>query len=276
MDLRFTKMHGLGNDFVVIDAVTQEVTLSPAQVRFLADRRRGIGCDQVLVAEPARLADTDFRYRIYNADGGEVEMCGNGARCFARFVREAGLTDRDRLTVETRAGLISLTLRPDGEVSVDMGVPRLAPAEVPFVAEAQAPRYALEAAGEHVEIGAVSMGNPHAVLQVADVDTAPVAHLGAAIESHARFPERANVGFMHALGRGHIRLRVYERGVGETPACGTGACAAVVVGRVQGLLDETVAVDLAGGRLTVSWRGPGQSVQLTGPATRVFEGTIRL
>ncbi len=276
MKLSFTKMHGLGNDFVVIDAISQQVDLDTDQVRRIADRRLGVGCDQLLLVEAAQSAEADFRYRIFNADGGEVEQCGNGARCFARFVREKGLTDKTCIPVETRAGLITLTIRDDGQVTVNMGVPRLEPEEIPFQATVRAPRFALAVEGRTVEIGAVSLGNPHAVLEVPSLDHAPVNRLGPLIEHHPRFPKRVNVGFMQILDRGHIRLRVWERGVGETLACGTGACAAVVVGRVQALLDETVTVELRGGDLVVSWAGEGQPVMMTGPASFVYEGTIEL
>lgn len=276
MQLRFTKMHGLGNDFVVIDGTAQQVSLRPEQIRLLANRRLGVGCDQVLLVESSPTPEADFRYRIFNADGGEVEQCGNGARCFARFVRERGLTDKREIPVLTAAGIITLKVQDDGQVTVDMGAPRLAPAQIPFEAEAAAIAYPLEVDGETLEIAAVSMGNPHAVLRVDNVQTAPVAHLGPLIESHPRFPRRANVGFMQVVDSRHIRLRVYERGAGETLACGTGACAAVVAGRLQGLLESVVAVDLPGGRLVVSWPGEGAPVLMTGPATTVFEGSIAL
>ncbi|WP_132539076.1 diaminopimelate epimerase [Plasticicumulans lactativorans] len=272
--LHFTKMHGLGNDFVVVDGVRQSVALTPEQVRRIADRHFGVGCDQLLLVEAAGTPGVDFRYRIFNADGGEVEQCGNGARCFARFVREQGLTDKREIVVETAGGVIVLTVEADDAVTVDMGVPRLEPAAIPFVAEARAPVYGLDADGERFEVGAVSMGNPHVVLTVPDVDSAPVATLGPRLEAHPRFPKRVNVGFMQVVDRGHVRLRVFERGAGETLACGTGACAAVVAGRVQGRLDATVTVELRGGRLRVHWEGEGQPVLMTGPATRVFEGTL--
>ena len=274
--MHFVKMHGLGNDFVVIDAIRQHVELPPDAIRHIADRRRGIGCDQVLLVERPQSPDADFRYRIFNADGGEVEQCGNGARCFARFVRDEGLTSKDRIPVETLAGLIELEVLADGQVRVDMGEPVFEPQRIPFQAEARAPSYALEVNGESLDIGAVSMGNPHAVLRVEDVSEAPVARLGPAIEHHPRFPQRAHVGFMQILDRGRIRLRVFERGVGETEACGTGACAAVVVGRLQGLLDEEVQVSLPGGDLVISWAGEGAPLYMTGPAERVFEGSIEL
>lgn len=276
MHFQFTKMHGIGNDFVVIDAVRQDIRLTADQVRFLADRRFGIGCDQVLLVEQPGRSDVDFRYRIFNADGSEVGQCGNGARCFARFVRDKGLTTKDTIVVETASGVITLYVEPDGQIRVNMGAPRFAPGQIPFRAEQEADRYGLEVASQAYAVGAVSMGNPHAVLQVEDMDTAPVAELGPAIEGHARFPERVNVGFMQVVDRTHIRLRVYERGAGETLACGTGACAAVVVGIRWGLLDETVQVDLPGGRLTIRWTGNGQPVWMIGPATTVYEGSITL
>jgi diaminopimelate epimerase len=276
MQLKFSKMHGLGNDFVVIDAINQTVDLTPQQVRQLADRRCGIGCDQLLLVEPSDQPDSQFRYRIFNANGGEVEQCGNGARCFARFVRAKGLTDATRIPVHTSAGRIELIVEDDDRVTVDMGAPRLEPADIPFQATVRATRYALSVGGETYEIGVVSMGNPHAVLEVPHIDTAPVARLGPAIEAHPRFPNHVNVGFMELVDRTRIRLRVYERGAGETLACGSGACAAVVAGRIQGLLDETVTVELRGGDLVVSWAGDDQPVLMTGPATFVFEGTIEL
>ena len=276
MLLRFTKMHGLGNDFVVINGIAQAVDLTPEQIRFLANRRLGVGCDQVLLVQSSPGPQADFRYRIFNADGNEVEQCGNGARCFARFVREEGLTDKTEIPVLTAAGRIVLKVRPDEQVTVDMGPPHLEPVEIPFDAPAKAIAYLLEVDGETHEIAAVSMGNPHAVLRVDNVQTAPVARLGPQIEAHPRFPRHVNVGFMEVVGPGQIRLRVYERGAGETLACGTGACAAVVAGRIQGLLDETVAVDLPGGRLVISWPGDGAPVLMTGPATTVFRGEIEL
>jgi len=276
MQLRFTKMHGLGNDFVVIDAINQPVTLDATQVRALADRHVGIGCDQLLLVEPASSASADFRYRIYNADGGEVGQCGNGARCFMRFVREQGLTDKTELLVETASGPLRLVLQDDGQISVDMGIPRLEPADIPFNAPERAPLYSLQLRDESVEIAALSMGNPHAVLLVDDITTAPVARLGAAIEQHERFPERVNAGFMQVIDEGHIRVRVFERGAGETLACGSGACAAVVAGRLQGLLAERVKVVLNGGELVVSWQGEGRPVRMTGAATTVYQGQIEL
>jgi diaminopimelate epimerase len=274
MKLRFTKMHGLGNDFVVFDAIHQDLRLDAAAIRRLADRHRGIGCDQVLLVEPARLPGTDFHYRIFNADGSEVEQCGNGARCFARFVHDKKLTDKTEIPVGTAAGPIRLHLEPDGQVRVDMGVPILAPALIPFEAAAVAAVYPLHVDGRELAIGAVSMGNPHAILRVDDCDTAPVARLGPLIESHPRFPQRVNAGFMQVCSPGHIRLRVYERGTGETLACGTGACAAVVSGRLRGLLAPRVRVSLPGGDLVIQWPGSGEPVLMTGPAERVFEGEI--
>jgi len=276
MPLRFTKMHGLGNDFVVVDAIRQQVALTPEQVRFLADRHFGVGCDQVLLVEPARLAGTEFHYRIFNADGSEVEQGGNGARCFARFVRDQGFTQQDEIRVGTARGPITLHVEPDGQVRVNMGTPRLDPAELPFEASARAVTYPIEVQGALLDIGAVSMGNPHAVLLVDDTSTAPVEQIGPLLESHPRFPRRVNVGFMAVRGRDRIDLRVYERGTGETLACGTGACAAVVSGRLRGLLDAAVRVRLPGGELRVAWQGGDAPVWMTGPALAVFEGTIEL
>ncbi len=276
MSLNFTKMHGLGNDFVVFDAIGQNLKFSPDQIRLLADRRFGIGCDQVLLVEASDSEGVDFRYRIFNADGSEVQQCGNGARCFARFVRDKGLIDSDEIVVETASGLITLYIEDDGQVRVNMGVPDFRPAALPFMPLKEKRVYELIVGDEPLSIGAVSMGNPHAVLQVNDVDSAPVSLLGPQIESHARFPERVNAGFMQVLGRDHIRLRVYERGSGETLACGTGACAAVAVGRLWDELDEQVRVDLPGGTLTIRWAGRGEPLWMSGPATTVFEGHIEL
>jgi diaminopimelate epimerase len=276
MHLEFTKMHGLGNDFVVIDAIHQNVALSPEQVRRLADRRYGIGCDQLLLVEAPSMQGTDFHYRIFNADGGEVGQCGNGARCFMRFVHEQGLTDKRELNVETASGRLQLVLEDDGLVTVNMGEPRLKPADIPFDAPAYAQTYTLALDGDELEIAAVSMGNPHAVIRVEDVEAAPVERLGPLIERHPRFPERVNAGFMQIIDFEHIRLRVYERGAGETRACGSGACAAVVAGRLWDQLSARVNVVLRGGNLVVSWAGKGYPVYMTGPATRVFEGRIEL
>jgi len=269
-------MHGAGNDFVVLDGVTRRLALTAEQIRRLADRRFGIGCDQVLLVEPPASPGADFFYRIFNADGSEVEQCGNGARCFARFVREKGLTAKNEIAVDTAAGRIYPRVAADGNVTVDMGVPRFEPAQIPFAAERRAIVYDLTVGGATVKVAVLSMGNPHAVQVVDDVDRAPVALQGPLIERHPRFARGVNAGFMQVLDRGHIRLRVYERGVGETLACGSGACAAVVAGRQQGLLDDTVVVALSGGRLTVSWAGEGRPVTLAGPAATVYEGTIEL
>ncbi len=276
MRLQFTKMHGLGNDFVVIDAIDQRVDLSAAQIRFIADRHFGVGCDQLLLVERPRSRDTEFYYRIYNADGGEVEQCGNGARCFARFVRDNGLTDNDTIDVGTAQGLIQLHIEHDGNVRVNMGAPRFLPSDIPFIADVETDLYALEVNGARYDIGAVSMGNPHAVLMVDKVADAPVEIVGPAIEGHPRFPNRTNVGFMEIESCDRIDLRVYERGVGETLACGTGACAAVAVGRRLGLLNDRVQVRLPGGELMISWHGNNDPVWMSGPAARVFEGIIQL
>lgn len=275
MKLKFSKMHGAGNDFVVIDAVRQPVNLSAAQFRFLADRHFGIGCDQILLVETATHPQADFRYRIFNADGGEVEQCGNGARCFARFVHEQGLTGKREIVVETRAGLIAPRLEADGRVTVDMGAPVFEPARIPFQG-AGGISEPLQLETDVVEVSAVSMGNPHAVQVVEDVETAPVAQQGPQIEHHARFPNRANAGFMQVLDAHQIRLRVYERGAGETLSCGTGACAAAVAGMRRGLLVSPVDVHTRGGVLTIQWAGDGSSVLMTGPAATVFEGEISL
>ena len=269
-------MQGLGNDFVVLDGVSQPLDLSAEQYRALGDRHFGVGCDQILLVERATQPGVDFRYRIFNNDGGEVEQCGNGARCFARFVYAKGLTEKREIRVETAKGIIGPKLEADGEVTVDMGAPFLLPAEIPFVADAQAVIYPLDVAGKSYDISAVSMGNPHAVQVVDDVDSFPVATVGAAIEVHPRFPQKVNAGFMQIINRAAIRLRVFERGAGETLACGTGACAAVVSGILRGLLDDTVRVSTRGGELTIRWQGPGQPVLMTGPAVIVFEGEIEI
>ena len=276
MKLRFTKMHGLGNDFVVFDAISQRVELSPEQVKRIADRHFGIGCDQVLLIEKSSRDDVDFRYRIFNADGGEVSQCGNGARCFVRFVHDHGLTDKHAIRVETASGVIEPRLLDDGLVTVDMGAPRFAPADIPFIADAEALNYPLKVGQHVIDVAVLSMGNPHAVLRVNDLDSAPVDILGAAIESHKRFPQRVNAGFMQVLTPHDIRLRVYERGAGETLACGTGACAAAVAGIRHGWLQSPVSVHTRGGDLIIAWAGASQSVYMTGPATTVFEGEIEL
>jgi diaminopimelate epimerase len=276
MRIRFTKMHGAGNDFVVLDAINQAFVPTPAQARWLADRHFGVGCDQILIVEKPDTPGVDFRYRIFNADGGEVEQCGNGARCFVRFVHEQGLTAAREIRVETKSGIIAPRLEGDGQVTVDMGAPRFAPAEIPFTSDSDAPVQPLDVDGTSVEISAVSMGNPHAVQVVADVDTAPVAVQGPRIESHPRFPRRVNAGFMQVVDRHAIRLRVHERGAGETLACGTGACAAVVAGIRRDLLDSPVRVATRGGELSIAWAGPGTPVLMTGPATTVFSAEIEL
>ncbi|WP_020653761.1 diaminopimelate epimerase [Massilia niastensis] len=283
MKLTFTKMHGAGNDFIVVDAINQQVELSPEQWRRLADRRFGIGADQILVVERPTEAGVDFRYRIFNNDGGEVEQCGNGSRAFVRFVVDKGLSRERSIRVQTMSGIISPRLEDDGSVTVDMGAPRLDPAEVPFDntglggwTEGDDTLWPVQVEGKNVFVSVVSMGNPHAVQVVDDVDTAPVAQTGPAIESHARFPKRVNAGYMQVMDRHHIRLRVYERGAGETLACGTGACAAVVAGIRRGLLDSPVRVSARGGELSIAWAGEGQPVYLSGPAVTVFEGEIEI
>ena len=276
MKLKFTKMQGAGNDFVVIDGVRQRVDLTPALARKLADRHFGVGCDQILLVEPAGAPGVDFRYRIFNADGGEVEQCGNGARCFVRFVREQGLTAKAEIRVETKGGVIAPRLEADDEVTVDMGAPVFEAKRIPFVTDSDAIVQPLVVDGETVMITALSMGNPHAVQIVADVDAAPVATQGPKIEAHPRFPQRVNAGYMQVLDRERIRLRVYERGAGETLACGTGACAAVVAGIRRGLLEPSVRVAVRGGELTIAWAGADNPVFLTGPAVTVFEGELDL
>ncbi len=276
MQIEFTKMHGLGNDFVVIDAINQSIVLNDQQIRHIADRHFGVGCDQLLLVEPPQGEQAEFRYRIFNADGGEVEQCGNGARCFARFVVEKGLTQSQEIPVETAGGLIVLKLEDNGEVTVNMGVPVREPASLPFDAAVVAESYTIETSLGPLEIGAVSMGNPHAVLQVEDIEQAPVESLGPELESHPRFPQRVNVGFMQIESPQQIRLRVYERGAGETLACGTGACAAVAVGIIQGKLQESVKVGLPGGELVIRWPDKNGPLYMTGPATPVFEGKLTL
>ncbi len=276
MKLNFTKMQGLGNDFVVLDGVRQSLKLTKDQLRFLANRNFGVGCDQILLVEKSSDPEIDFRYRIFNADGGEVEQCGNGARCFVRFVHEQGLTEKREIRVETMSGIISPRLENDGSVTVDMGVPVFEAAKIPFVSESDALVQTLRIGAHEIEITAVSMGNPHAVQLVEDVDSAPVAVQGPLIENHARFPKRVNAGFMQLVDRQTIRLRVFERGAGETLACGTGACAAVAAGVARGVLDSPVRVITHGGELTIVWRGPGTPVQMTGPAVTVFIGEIDL
>ena len=281
MNLKFTKMHGLGNDFIVLNGVSQSIKLSATQIRALSDRHLGIGFDQLLLVERPRQPGMDFRYRIFNADGREVEHCGNGARCFALYVRDQGLTNKTHIAVETSNGAIELRVRTDGQVTVNMGVPRLQPAQIPFLAETfpleqQSGIYNLRVDEQEYAIGVVSMGNPHAVLRVDSVADAPVAALGARIQRHERFPQSVNVGFMQVLAADRIKLRVFERGVGETLACGSGACAAVVAGCLQGWLQADVTVELLGGELELQWSGKGMPVMMTGPATRVFEGEVEL
>lgn len=276
MKLKFSKMHGLGNDFVVLDGVRQAINLTPEQLRFLADRNFGIGCDQILLVEAARQTGVDFRYRIFNADGSEVEQCGNGARCFARFVHDVGLTDKQEIRVETQKGIITPRLEADGNVTVDMGLPRFLPTEIPFIHDDDVVIYSLDVADETLEISVVSMGNPHAVQVVHDVDQAPVADHGPLIENHSQFPQRVNAGFMQIIDKNSIRLRVFERGSGETLACGTGACAAAVTGIRRGLLESPVRVSTRGGELNIVWDGPEQAVLMSGPAVTVFSGEIEL
>jgi diaminopimelate epimerase len=276
MKLKFTKMHGAGNDFVVIDGVRQEIYLTPEQVRFLADRHFGVGCDQVLLVKRTNNEEADFRYLIFNADGGEVEQCGNGARCFVRFVHDHKLTGKREIVVETKSGLISPRLEDDGRVTVNMGAPIFEPARIPFDSDTDAAIQPLQVNGTTLHITAVSMGNPHAVHLVDDIEKAAVAALGPLIENHARFPKRVNAGFMQVVDRSHIKLRVFERGAGETMSCGTGACAAVVSGIRRGLLDNLVQVATHGGVLTIGWLGGDAPVMMTGPAITVFEGEINL
>ncbi len=276
MILKFTKMHGAGNDFVVLDGVRQTIALSPEQLRFIADRHFGIGCDQILLVEKSQRDDADFRYRIFNADGGEVEQCGNGARCFVRFVHDKKLTHKREIVVETKSGLVSPRLEEDGRVTVNMGAPIFNPSLIPFVSDYHDVIQPLQLGDVVVQITAVSMGNPHAVQVVDDVETAPVTTQGPLIEHHPRFPRRVNAGFMQIVDRANIRLRVFERGAGETLSCGTGACAAVVAGIRRGLLDATVHVVTRGGTLSITWHGDGSPVLMTGPAISVFEGEIDL
>jgi len=280
MQIQFTKMHGLGNDFMVIDAIRQSISLSTEQIRLMGSRHFGIGFDQLLLVEKSDVEGADFRYRIYNADGGEVEQCGNGARCFARFVIDEGLTNKTEIPVITNTGKIILKIEGDENVTVDMGAPELSPQKLPFKSEQQAVSYTLKVEQELVEFCAISMGNPHAVILVDDIDTAAVEKLGKALQADMHFPQSVNVGFMQVIDRSHVRIRVYERGVGETQACGTGACAAIVAGRLLNLLDETVNAKLIGGDLSISWQGEmnntSHPVMMTGPTATVFKGTITL
>ncbi|MDD2759827.1 MAG: diaminopimelate epimerase [Methylomonas sp.] len=274
--MNFTKMHGLGNDFIVIDAINQTIELMPEQIRFLADRHFGVGCDQLLMVEKPVKANADFKYRIFNADGSEVAQCGNGARCFARFVRDKKLSAKDDITVDTDAGQLELHVDGGGLITVNMGIPRHEPEQIPLLMPEEAKLYRVEIDGVPVEFAAVSMGNPHAVIQVDDVATALVESIGAQMECHKLFPQRVNVGFMQIIDRHRINLRVYERGAAETLACGSGACAAVVAGIDRNLLDAKVSVRLPGGELTVEWAGRGCPVMMSGPAVSIYEGQIRL
>jgi diaminopimelate epimerase len=279
MLLRFTKMHGLGNDFMMIDLISQDVKLSPDLIKALSDRRFGIGFDQLLTVRPPTKLDNDFRYTVYNADGSEAEQCGNGARCLLRFVQDEGLTTKSSIRVETCNANISCKLEKDGNITVDMGKPALQPGKIPFVADSVQTNYDLSLGPKYSDtfsISALNVGNPHAVITVPAVDSAPVLQVGPLIERHPRFPEGANVGFMEIVSRKKIRLRVFERGVGETKACGSGACAAVVAGRLQGVLDDTVDVQLTGGHLSVTWGGNNDSIKMTGPARKVYEGRLHV
>ncbi|MDB9998831.1 diaminopimelate epimerase [Porticoccaceae bacterium] len=276
MLMKFTKMHGLGNDFVVIDAVTQNVRVTASMARRLGNRTLGIGCDQILVVEPPSDPSIDFNYRIFNADGGEVEQCGNGARCLARFVKDRRLTGKSTIRVKTMNRVMELRINADNLVSVDMGIPALAPAEIPFQADESGNLYAIDIGGNRYQIAAISMGNPHGILQVDDVQTAPVSELGPQLECHERFPNRVNAGFMQVIDRQQLKVRVFERGAGETQACGSGACAAAVAAIQQELVDSPVTVHLTGGDLTIDWQGEGQPLIMTGPAVTVFHGRIRI
>ncbi len=276
MIVEFTKMHGLGNDFMVVDMISQHAHLRAEQIKRLSDRRTGIGFDQLLLVEPPSKPDMDFKYRIFNADGSEVEQCGNGARCFAVFVTDQGLTDKNVIKVETANSDIELRIKDDGRVLVDMNTPRLEPSQVPFIAAQADTVYAVEVDGEVLKVSAISMGNPHAVLMVDDVAEAPIERLGPKLEQHPHFPEKTNVGFMEVVHRRFIKLRVFERGAGETMACGTGACAAVVAGIQRGALDSPVEVKLPGGNLNISWDGPGHNLMMEGPAMSIYQGKIRV
>jgi diaminopimelate epimerase len=274
MHFHFSKMHGLGNDFMVVDCITQNIFFSPELIRRLADRYTGVGFDQLLVVEAPYDPDSDFHYRIFNSDGSEVEQCGNGARCFARFVRMKGLTNKYSINVSTKKGKMVLSVENDDQITVNMGIPEFEPNKIPFKAKQFEKTYILRVGEATLFCGAVSMGNPHVVTVVDDIETADVESLGPLVESHDRFPERVNAGFMQVVSRNEVNLRVYERGAGETQACGSGACAAVAVGINQGLLDEHVTVRLRGGRLNISWKGPGKPLYMTGPAAHVFDGQI--
>jgi diaminopimelate epimerase len=275
MKYKFTKMHGLGNDFVLIDCVNQSVRLNPEQLRYLADRRLGIGCDQILLVEKTE-SNADFRYRIFNSDGSEVEQCGNGARCLVRYVYDKGMTQKKEISLETLSGIIFPKLEINGEVTVNMGIPKFEPKEIPFVADKRMPTYLLDIDEKQIEFSILSMGNPHAVQIVEDINHSPILTEGSLIESHSRFPKYVNAGYMQIVNREHINLRVHERGAGETLSCGTGACAAVVAGISRGLLDSTVTVSTTGGDLSICWKGGNNSVWMTGPAISVFDGEIEL
>ena len=276
MKLAFTKMHGLGNDFAVVDLITQRAKLTKARIAELADRHRGIGFDQLLTVEPPERPEADFRYRIFNTDGSEAEQCGNGARCFARFVKQKGLINRNKIVVSTKAGKMVLYLEKDGQVTVNMGKPEFDPANIPLKANKQENTYILRVDDSTLFIGSASMGNPHCVMEVDDVDTANVAEIGPKVEKHERFPEGVNVGFMQIINDSHIKLRVFERGSGETLACGSGACAAVAIGHLQGKLSKDVRVDLPGGSLRIRWPGVDSVLKMTGPAEHVFDGQINI
>ncbi|NQZ88676.1 MAG: diaminopimelate epimerase [Colwellia sp.] len=276
MLVNFSKMHGLGNDFLVLDNVTQNVYLSNEQIKHLAHRNFGVGFDQVLIVEPPYDPDLDFHYRIFNADGSEVGQCGNGARCFAKFVRLKGLTNKNKIKVSTQSGKMTLFVERDGNVSVNMPTPKFEPSQIPFTAQKVEGTYILRSDEETVLCGVVSLGNPHCVLTVDSIIDAPVATLGKALSHHERFPQQVNVGFMEIVSPDYIKLRVYERGTAETLACGSGACAAVVIGQTQNKLGRDVTVELPGGKLKVYWKGPGNSVKMTGPAVHVFDGQLNL
>lgn len=276
MKIEFTKMHGLGNDFMVINQVTQNIQINSEQIRRLSDRHTGVGFDQLLMVSPPTSPDVDFKYRIFNADGSEVEQCGNGARCFARFVRDKGLTHKDVIPVETNTGKIELRLVGQNLVTVNMGAPIFEPERIPLQADGRQVLYKFNVDSDIHELACVSMGNPHGVLQVSDIDMAPVEKLGPKLEAHPRFPNKANIGFCQVVDRQNIRLRVFERGVGETRACGTGACAAAVVSIAANLVDNKVNVSLPGGKLQIEWQGENQPVYMTGPATTVYDGTVYL
>tara|TARA_Y100001936_G_scaffold254058_1_gene324232 strand:+ start:5710 stop:6537 length:828 start_codon:yes stop_codon:yes gene_type:complete len=275
MKYKFTKMHGLGNDFVLINCINQSINLRTEQLRYIANRRIGVGCDQILLIEKAR-GNADFYYRIFNADGNEVEQCGNGARCFARYIYDQGMTQKKEIRVETLNGIIIPKLKANGEITVNMGIPKFEPKEIPFIADERKLTYLLNINKKQIELSVLSMGNPHAVQVIEDINKAQILTEGALIENHSRFPKNVNAGYMQILNRKHINLRVYERGVGETPSCGTGACAAVVTGVTRGLLDSTVKVSTVEGNLSISWEGQNNPVWMTGPATSVFDGEIEL